>query len=193
MGRIARVRSTIARPADPTAYAAGDEISNSATAASVSRLRFDMRGLENGKILSAKVDLTAASGDVVTTAADFELLIFRTNEAPWAVGDNAPLPIPAALRSLAVARFRLDDAGWVDPLGAVAAGTSQFQAVPPILVQPLATPVLEYPVFGAPFTFDGTPLTASGRQFIAVLRAMGAWNPTAVVNTFGITLDIEVT
>jgi len=95
--------------------------------------------------------------------------------------------------SLAVARFRLDDGGWYNPLGAVAAGTSQFQAVPPTLVQPLATPVLEYPAFGVPFTFDGTPLTVAGRQFTAVLRALGAWTPGAVVNTFGVTLDIDPT
>jgi hypothetical protein len=193
MGRVVRLRSTIARPADLTAYTAGDEISNSATAGSVSRMTFDMQGLENGQILSAKVDLTAASGDVVTTAADFELLIFRTSEVPAAVGDNVTNPIAAATRSLAVARFRLDDGGWYNPLGAVAAGTSQFQAVPPTLVQPLATPVLEFPVFGVPFTFDGAPLTVAGRQFTAILRALGAWTPGAVVNTFGVTLDIDVT
>lgn len=191
MGQIVRLRSTFARPADATAYAAGDEISNHATAGSVVRATFDMRGLENGKILAAEIDLTAASGNVVTTASDFELLVFRTGDAPAAVGDNVTHPIAAATRALAVARFRFDDTGWTGPLGTVAAGTSQVQAVVPTLVQPLATNVPEYPVFGAGFAFNGQPLSEAGRQFTAVLRALAAWTPLAVINTFGITLDIE--
>ena len=191
MGQIVRLRSTFARPADNTAYAAGDEISSHATAGSVVRATFDMRGLENGKILAAEIDLTAASGNVVTTASDFELLVFRTGDAPAAVGDNVTHPIAAATRALAVARFRFDDTGWTGPLGTVAAGTSQVQAVVPTLVQPLATNVPEYPVFGAGFAFNGQPLTEAGRQFTAVLRALAAWTPLGVINTFGITLDIE--
>lgn len=192
MGTVFRLRSTIARPADNTAYQAGDEISNHATAGSVVRATFDMRGLEYGKILAAEIDLTAASGNVVTTASDFELLIFRTTEAPAAVGDNVTNPISAATRALAIARFRFDDTGWTGPLGTVAAATSQVQSVMPTLVQPLATNVLEVPVPGFVYSFNGTPLTEAGRQFTAVLRALAAWTPTGVINTFGITLDIEV-
>jgi hypothetical protein len=58
------------------------------------------------------------------------------------------------------------------------------------MVQPLATNVLEYPhAYGFPFSFVGQPLAS--HTFTAVLRALAAWNPTAVINTFGITLDIE--
>jgi hypothetical protein len=188
VSKVFRLRSTIARPADVTAYAAGDEISNHATAASVVRPTFNMAGFRRGRIHSATIDLTAASGNVVTTAADIELLIFRTAEVPAAVGDNVTHPIAAATRALAVACFRFDDTGWTGPLGTVAAGTSQVQAVMATLVQPLAANVLHAPwPTGFPFEFTGYT-TAT---FTAVLRALAAWTPTAVVNTFGITLDIE--
>lgn len=202
MGKLLRLRSTIARPADLTAYAAGDEISNSATAGSVVRATFDLSDYRRlmdekpfgqrklfGRLFAAEIDLTAASADVVTLASDFELLIFRTGDVPAAVGDNVTHPIAAATRALAIARFRFDDTGWTGPLGTVAAGTSQVQAVMATLVQPLASNVPEYPhAPGFPFNF-GESDTIS---FTAVLRALAAWTPGAVVNTFGITLDIEV-
>lgn len=202
MKRIYRPRTTIARPADVTAYAAGDEVSNHATAGSVVRATFDLADFRRfidskpfgqrktqGRILAAEIDLTAASGNVVTTASDLELLIFRTGDVPAAVGDNVTNPIAAAVRALAVARFRFDDTGWTGPLGTVAAGTSQVQAVMATLVQPLASNVPEYPhVYGCPFVFG----ESDTMTFTAVLRALAAWTPGAVINTFGITLDIEV-
>lgn len=185
---IMRIRKTIARPADATAYAAGDEISNSATAGSVVRAVFDLSGFTEGKIIGAEIDITAASGNVVTTALDLDLLVFRTGDVPAAVGDNVTNPIPAATRALAVGQFRFDDTGWTGPLGTVAAGTSQAQAVMPTMVQPLATPVLQAPwPSGYPFSFVG----AGQKSFTAVLRALAAWTPTGVVNTIGITLKIE--
>jgi hypothetical protein len=192
MSKILRLRSTIARPADNTAYAAGDEISNHATAGSVVRATFDLKGFAQGRLLEAEIDLTAASGNVVTIASDLELLIFRTADAPAAVGDNVTHPLAAETRAKAVAAYRFDDTGWTGPLGTVAAGTSQFQAVTPTLVQPLATNVphaIWYP--GFPFNFDGMAL-ADGHTFTAVLRALAAWTPTGIINTFGITLNIEV-
>lgn len=191
MADLIRLRSTIARPADNTIYTAGDEISDNASAASVARATFNLIGLERGYIRAAAIDLTAASGNVVTTALDLELLIFRTHEVPAAVGDNVANPIAAATRALAVARFRFDDTGWTGPLGTVAAGTSQYQQVMPTMTQPLATPVLESPVPAFGFNFYGAPLSSVGRQFTAVLRALAGWTPTGIVNTFGITLDIE--
>jgi hypothetical protein len=134
------------------------------------------------------MDLTAASGNVVTTASDIEVLIFRTADVPAAVGDNVTNPITAVQRATAVAAFRFDDTGWTGPLGTVAAGTSQSQAVGAHLVQPLATPVLQQP--HAPgFFFDFTGQT--NRSFTMVVRALAAWTPLAVVNTIGVTLDFE--
>lgn len=187
--KVFRMRSTIARPADNTAYAAGDEVSNHATAGSVARATFDLSGFTRGKIFGAEIDLTAASGNVVTTASDFELLLFRTPDVPAAVGDNVTNPIAAADRAKAIARFRFDDTGWTGPLGTVAAGTSQVQAVMPTLVQPLASNVLEYPVPFFVFSFESQ--TLAQRELTAVIRALAAWTPTGIINTFGITLDIE--
>lgn len=187
---IKRFRSTIARPSDVTQYAAGDEISNHATAGSVVRAVFNFDGFTRGKIFNAAIDLTAASSNVVTTASDLEVLLFRTPDAPAAVGDNVTHPIAAATRAKAVARFRFDDTGWTGPLGTVAAGTSQFQEVMPTAVQPLATNVLEYPVDFFPFTFEGQ--TLAQRELTVVIRALAAWNPGTVINTFGITLDVDV-
>lgn len=189
--QVKRMRSTIARPADNTAYQAGDEVSNSATAGSVVRATFDLSGFSRGRILAAEIDLTAASGNVVTTASDFELLLFRTPEAPAAVGDNVTHPIAAATRALAVARFRFDDTGWTGPLGTVAAGTSQCQAVGAHYVQPTAAPTLQM-LFPAGYVFDFGGLTLAQRSLTAVLRTLAAWTPTGVANTFGITLDLEV-
>lgn len=189
--QVKRMRSTIARPADTTAYQAGDEVSNSATAGSVVRATFDLNGFSRGRILAAEIDLTAASGDVVTTASDFELLLFRTPEAPAAVGDNVTRPIAAATRALAVAAFRFDDTGWTGPLGTVAAGTSQCQAVGAHYVQPLATPELQV-LFPAGYVFDFGGLKLSERSLTAVIRTLAAWTPTGIINTFGITLDLEV-
>ncbi len=187
MDKIIRIRSTVARPADATAYAAGDEVSNSATAGSVVRPTFDLSGFTQGRIIAAEIDLTAASGNVVTTAADFELLLFRTDDVPAAVGDNVTNPITAVQRATAVAAFRFDDTGWTGPLGTVAAGTSQHQAVCAHLVQPLATPVLQAPFYpGFVFNFAGK----STKTLTAVLRPLAAWPPTGIINTFGITLDI---
>lgn len=188
MPRIIRLRSTIARPADATAYAAGDEVSNSATAGSVVRATFDLSKYSYGRILLAGVDLTPASGNAVTTAGDFELLLFRTGDVPAAVGDNVTNPIAAATRALAVARFRLDDTGWTGVLGTVAAAASQYQQVMPTAVQPLAANVPEYPVYAFAFNLEDQ----ATKTLTLVLRALAAWNPTAVVNTFGVALDIEV-
>lgn len=181
-----RLRNTIDRPADATAYAAGDEVSNHATAASVVRATFNMAGFNFGRIVSAGIDLTAATGNIVTTAADFELLIFKTGDVPAAVGDNVTNPIGAATRALAVAGFRFDDTGWTGPLGTVAAGTSQYQEVMAHLVQPLATPSLQEPIPSGCFFDMGASTT-----FTAVIRALAAWTPLAVINTIGITLSIE--
>jgi len=187
--KLIRLRSTTTRPADNTAYAAGDEISNSATAGSVVRATFNLAGFRQGRIISAGIDVTATSSNVVTTASDLELLVYRTAETPAAVGDNVAHPHTAAQRALSIGGFRFDDTGWTGPLGTVAAGTSQIQVVAPTLVQPLAANVLQYP-WTPGYTFDLSDQAAS--TLTVVLRALAAWTPLGVINTFGITLEMEV-
>ena len=190
MGKLIQLASTFVRPADNTAYSAGDEISNHATAGSVVRSTFDLTGYGRGRILRAGVDITPASGNLVITALDFDLLIFKTSDVPAAVGDNVTHPISAAVRRLAIGQFRFDADGWTNQLGALTAGTSGYQKVPNTLSLALATPALVHSD-GSNFTFDGSALSTAGRQLTAVLQVLAAWTPTGVVNTFGIVLDIE--
>lgn len=188
---ILRLRSTFARPADNTAYAAGDEISSNATAGSVVRATFDLSGVTRGRILAAALDVTPASGNFVVTAADMELQIYRTPDAPAAVGDNVTHPIAATTQCKAIGTWRFDDGAWLNQLGAVTAGTSAYQEVAAHITVPLATPTLQAAhVPGHFFSFPGQ--TLAQREFTAVLRALAAWTPTGVINTFGITLDLDV-
>lgn len=188
-GKILRIRSTTTRPGDATAYAAGDEIANSATAGSVVRMTYDMSGYSRGRILSASMDITPASSNLVITALNLQAAIFKTQDAPAAVGDNVALSIPGATRNLAIAHLLFDDGGWMNPAGAFAAGASGFQEVPATVYIPLATPVVVQHVPGCWFTFDGDKLAQ--RELTAVLQVLAAWTPLGVINTIGLTLDIE--
>lgn len=190
--KLIRLRTTFARPADATAYAAGDEISNNATAGSVVRATFDLSGFTRGRILAAAIDLTTGdASNVVSTASDLELSLFKASDVPAAVGDNVTNPISATVRALAAGIFRFDDTGWTGPLGTVAAGSSQYQEVGAHLVQPLATNVLQSPWYpGYLFDFSGQKLV--DRTLSVVLRALAAWTPTGIINTFGITLTFEM-
>lgn len=188
MARILRLTSTIARPADNTAYTAGDEISNSATAGSVVRPTFDLSGFTRGRILRAGVDVTPASSNLVITAFDFSLQIYKTVDVPAAVGDNVTHPISAAVRRKVIGDFLFDADAWKNPLGAFTASTSGYQRVPNTLSLPLATPQLVHSD-GANFDFTGD--TLASRELTAVLQVLAAWTPTGIVNTFGIVLDIE--
>jgi hypothetical protein len=189
--KLITLRSTIATPG-AAAYAAGDELSNHATAGSVVRATFDLSGFQRGIILAAQLDVTPASGNVVTTALDVELALFKTANVPAAVGDNVTHPIAAATKALSPGVFRFDDTGWAGPLGTVAAGTSQIQKVGAHVVMPTATPTLQVGYVGHIFEFKG----GEAATLTAVMRALAAWDPfgagPAVINTFGISLDIEV-
>jgi len=191
MSRIITLRSTITGLGLAAGYAAGEEISDNQTAGSVVLPTFNLSGFTRGFILGAALDLTAASGDVVTTGADFELLVFKTASAPAAVGDNTTNPIAAAVRTTAVGSFRFDDTGWTGPLGTVAAGTSQYQKVPATVVMPLATPALQSVYVGYPFEFK----RGETESLTATLRALATWDPGGagtIAQAFGITLDILI-
>lgn len=190
MGRIIVLDSTFVRPADNTAYTAGDEISNHATAGSVVRSTFDLSGFTRGRILDASVDITPASGNLVITALNFDLLIFKTTEVPAAVGDNVTHPITGAQRRKQIARFLFDDGGWQNPLGAYAAGASGYQIVAVGAPVPLATPTL-YSPYEYSGCFDFTGDTVTQRSLTAVLQVLANWTPTGVANTFGIRLTID--
>lgn len=191
MGRIITLDSSFIM-AEPVAgaYAAGDEISNDTTAADVVRPTFNLAGFTRGRILQASVDVTPASGNVVITAFNFDMIIFKTVDVPAAVGDQVTFPITGAQRRKQICRFLFDDGGWQNPLGAYTAGTSAYQVVQAGGPVPLATPTLysTYEYAGC-FDFTGDPITS--RTLTAVFQVLATWTPTAVVNTFGIRLVVD--
>lgn len=197
MGRIVKYTGSFSRPADVTAYAAGDEVASSATAGSVVRATLDMSGVTRGRFLFASMDITPASGNVVITAANFKILVFKTVDAPAAVGDNVTFPIAAATRQKLVAGFLMDDGGWENPLGAYTASTSAIQVCPAMTQIPLATPTLakDYPFAGC-FDFTGDKqdnnANTTARQMTVCLQALAAWTPLAVVNAFGFSFTVEI-
>jgi len=187
MGRIFRLSSTtFVRPSDATPYAAGDEISNSAVAGSVVRAVFDLSGIPRGRILAAGVGVQASA--TVVTAFNANMLLFKTADAPAAVGDNVTHPLSGAVRRKAIGHFLLENAGWFNQLGAYAVGTSGFQSVPAVHPTPTAAPILSAAHVPGYF-FKFAPPEA--QTITAVFQALAAWDPGAVANTFGIILDIE--
>jgi hypothetical protein len=187
MGQIIRLTSSFVRPASATQYTAGDEISSSATAGSVVRMTFNLSGFTRGRIIRAGLSIAPASGNVVITASNMNMLLFKTADAPAAVGDNVTHPITGAQRALAVGNFLFDDGGWVNPLGAFAASTSAWQQVPDTMLVPYATPDLAHSD-GANFDFAGSPI--GSRTLTAVMQVLAAWNPGNVANTFGAVIDV---
>jgi len=188
MPKFFRIRKTITRPADNTAYSFGDELSNSATAGLVDRMVFDMAGFRNIRLHSCTMEVIAASGNVVTTNLGLECYFFRTDEVLAAVGDNVAHPISAQYRGLAVGYFNFDDGAWWGPTGQGTAGTSQTQTVGLHLAQPNPSPT-NYIVFpaGAIFNMDDVDT----KSLTCVVRAMNTWTPTGIANTIGVTLYFE--
>jgi hypothetical protein len=189
MGKILRFESTTTRPADATAYAGGDEIANSATAGSVVRMSFDLSGTSRGRIIRACMDITPASGSLVIVALNLNAIIFKTANSPAAVGDNVAINITGAQRRLSIGHFLFDDGAWVAPNGGFTAGASGWQETPATLSLPIATPQIA--VQHVPgYIFEWRQ--GETKQLDVVLQALAGWNPTAVVNTIGMCIDVEV-
>lgn len=176
---IARVTATFSRPADNTAYASGDIIANSGTAASVVPLEFAVDP-RTGYLTGASCVVTPASGSLVITALDFDLVLFRpASSVPFAAAgypaDNAALAITAASYREIVGVFSFVNNAWRNPAGALTAGATGFQAVAPSV--------------RARYPFN---IQSLGRKLIGVVQAKGAWTPTGIVNQFDFVLDTEL-
>lgn len=165
------------RPADNTAYAVGDEISNSATAGSVVRATFNLSGIPRGLIKHLTIGVTPAAGNLVITALVLEASLFKTADAPAAVGDNVTNPLAATVTRKRVGRLVTSATAWLNQLGAVTAGTSGIQHVEAQLGG----------VAGDVFEFKGGEI----EELTLVLRAAGTWTPTGVANAFTFDLEIE--
>lgn len=179
-----RVTATFSRPADNTAYAAGDAISNSGTAGSVVPLTFAAARFAggSGRLLGCRCVVTPASSNLVIANCAFDLLLFRpATNIPFAAGsyvaDNSPLAVTAAAMRELVGVFSFLASGWRSPAGSVAAaGVAGYQAVA------LASPRIYAP-------FDLADLNS--QNLLGIVQAQAAWNPGAVINQFDFALDIE--
>lgn len=188
MDKLTRFFATTTRPADATAYTAGDEVSNSATPGSVVRLSFDLSGFTRGRIVAAAMDVTPASSNVVITAFNLNAIVFKSADVPAAVGDNVKFPITGAQRRKAIGAFLFDDGAWTNPLGAFTASTSAYQETPASMSLPTGTPAIAVQhVPGYFFEFT----QGESKTLYVVLQALAAWTPLAVVNTIGFAINVE--
>jgi hypothetical protein len=171
--------ATFSRPADNVAYATGDHIANSTTGASVVPMTFPVTPTK-GYITGCRAVVTPASANLVITALDFDLLLFRpATNIPFAAAsfpaDNAALTLTAAAYREFVGHFIFVNGAWRNPLGALTAGATGYQSV--------ATAVRPR------YHFDLTGQSTLG--LIGVVQCKGAWTPTGIINQFDFTLDIE--
>lgn len=179
-GTTPRITASVARPADNTAYAAGDIIANSGTAASVVPITFTVGG-SSGRLTGCRATVVAASGTIVLPA--FDLILFRPNtNIPFAAGsypaDNAALNISAAAYNEVIAIYQFSATAWRNQAGGTtAAGDHVYQAVS------LATRSI------APFNLAGLP---SETTILGLVQAQNAWTPTGVVNTISFALDCDL-
>lgn len=183
-GSTPRVTATYIRGAGAAgAYAAGDIIANSETAASVVPITFNVaRNVKggSGRITGLQCVISAASGTVVLPAFDLLGFMPATN-IPFAAGsypaDNDVWNITAAQYNQLLFCFSFSSGNWRTQAGAynTAAGT--------VLWQPAT-------VLGRPFAPFNT--SALQLQYVrCLMQAQNAWNPGAVANTFQFTMDVD--
>lgn len=184
-----KITATYARPADNTAYAVGDIIGNSGTAASVVPITFSNVARSaggSGRILGARCTVVAASGTIVLPA--FDLLLFRpVTDIPFAAAgypaDNAALLVSGAAMKELLAVVAFASTTWRNQAGGTsAAGTGIWQATRLSVPAPFNLLSLSSP----PGSADG-----GGRDLVGLLQAQNTWTPTGVINSFEITLEVE--
>ena len=181
-----RVTGTFSRPADNTAYATGDIIANSGTAALVVPLTFYMP-TNAGEITACSAVVTPASSNLVITALDFALLLFRpVTSIPFAdagyPADNTAMAITAAAFREHVVKFTFANGAWTNPAGALTAGATGYQTVMPNGSRPRV-----------PYTTSsGNPESAQPNTLVGVVQCLGSWTPLGVVNRFDLSLDVTI-
>tara|TARA_R110000868_G_scaffold218849_3_gene469675 strand:+ start:1588 stop:2064 length:477 start_codon:yes stop_codon:yes gene_type:complete len=144
----------------------------------------------SGQITSCSCVVTPASGNLVITNLDFQLLVFRpVASVPFAAGsfvaDNAAMAITAASYRELVARFTFVNTGWQNPAGAFTTGVTGQQTVIPGIG---AASTRIY----APFYSGNEPGVVQRQQLIGVVQALAAWNDANVANRFDFALDLMV-
>lgn len=180
-GITPRVIATMSRPADNTAYAIGDIIANSGTAASVVPISFTVARVAggSGRVTGARCVVTAASGTIVLPA--FDLLLFRPEASiPFAAAgypaDNAALNVSSAAMKELVGVLPFSATSWRNQAGGVTAAGTQIYQTTALVSRPYA-----------PFNLATTNLTT----LLGLLQAQNTWTPTGIVNTFDFSLDVD--
>lgn len=177
-GTTPRCTATFTRAASATQYTAGDAIMPATAAA----LLFPVPHNSSGRISGCRCVVTPASGNLVITALDFELILFRPNgNVPFAdasyPADNAAMAISAAAMRERVCSFKFTNGLWVNTLGAYTADVTGYQS------QGLNSP-RPY----APFNTEGLTLQA----LRGVVQVLSAWNPGNVAQQFDFALDVDL-
>jgi hypothetical protein len=177
VGKIIRLHKSLTRASSATQYTAGDQVCAAA---------FDFalpEGMSQGRILSLGLDIIPASGNLVITALDGFMWMWKSADAPAAVADNAALSLTGGQMTDNVARFAFSNGAWINPLGALTASTAGHQHMTPA----------SHGVAGAPFSFDNDGLAFNAaRTLNGLIQITAAWNPGAVANVFHAHLDIEI-
>lgn len=169
------------RPADNTAYSAGDAIANSATLASVVPLTWKLPASTNGQIIGCRAVVTPASGSLVITALDFDLLVFRpATDIPFAAGsfpaDNTAMAFTAAAYRDLIATFSFVNSAWRGTSGALTAEALGTQAVAAAFANSC-------------FSVGGLGAANAMTTLIGVVQARAAWTPLGVANRFDFALN----
>jgi hypothetical protein len=172
-----KTSATFSNPASAGAYTAGDIIANSATGSAVVPMEFSTQpfsATRSGRIRGATCVIAPASGNLVITALDFDLLLFpKSTTIPFTAGsypaDNAAMAITEAAFKQMIGVYRFSSSAWRNPAGALTAGTVGYQTVAPQTLQM--------------DTYDAAPQILYG-----VVQVLAAWTPGAVINTFSFNL-----
>lgn len=129
-GRMFEAQDSVTRPADTTAYTAGDAVSDNATTPTAAGyFALDFKGQAGGAF--QLTDLTMHKSVANATNAAFDLLLFTTAPAFAGWEDNAAIAITDAemLECKGVVRFVAS--GWTSVItGDIQTVTSQIVIVP---------------------------------------------------------------
>ena len=121
IGAFTNPAASVTRPADTTAYASGDLLANSTTAASVVALQFTVGRIAAGSFMLRRLKLTKSTASL--TNASFRLHLFLAQPATITNGDNGAFSV-SGVAAGAVGRFdvTMDQAytdgaaGWGVPI-----------------------------------------------------------------------------
>jgi hypothetical protein len=154
--------AAMTRPANTTAYAAGDAVSNSGTAASVTPISFAASDLADAPVLLTHLEILSTDSGPATAGATFEAWLFNsdpTANAGVGGGDNSA--------------FAQKQAGFIGRMSGnfIAASDGSIAMLTPI-----------------DGSFVGARPVAGGTTIHALLKTLTAFTPSANGTTFSCTL-----